>query len=83
MQQFNLEYQYQLYLERVSLKEENMHHEQRKQLKQAFMGACGQLLILFRDDLGGIEDEEKAIATMQDMLNQVGDYWLKVGERSN
>lgn len=82
MEQFNLDYQYGLYLERVGLKEANMHPEQKKQLKQAFMGAVGQMLILFRDELTEFEDD-KAVDIMQDMLNQMGDFWLKVGDKSN
>lgn len=82
MEQFNLDYQYGLYLERVGLKETNMHPEQKRQLKQAFMGAVGQMLILFRDELTKFEDD-KAVDIMQDMLNQVGDFWLRVGDKSN
>jgi hypothetical protein len=74
---FNLEEQYQLYLKRVALKESEMHPTQKKQLRQTFMGACGQMLLLLRDDLGKLEEPE-AIEAMQNMLNQVSDYFLKV-----
>ena len=73
---FDLEHQYQLYLERVKLKEANMHPVQKTETRRAFMGACGQMLILLRDDLGALE-ESKAIETMQDMVNQVQVYFMK------
>lgn len=76
MEQFNLEHQYQLYLQRVALNEKDMHPVQKKQLRQTFFGACGQMLIMLRDDLTKLEDG-KAESTLQDMLNQVGDYFIK------
>jgi len=79
---FDLEHQYQLYLKRVGLKEENMHYVQSKETRQAFMGACGQMLILLRDDLGELE-ESKAIDTMQDMINQVQNYFMKATNKMN
>lgn len=82
MNEFNLEHQYQLYLERVALNEKQMHPEQKKQLRQTFFGACGQMLILLRDDLSNL-DESKAIDTMQDMINQVGNYFLSESNKTN
>lgn len=70
-----LEDQYQLYLKRVGLSEKNMHPVQRTETKRAFMGACGQILVLFRDVLGAIEDEDKAVLHMEDLFNQVQIYW--------
>jgi hypothetical protein len=82
MDNFNLENQYQIYLKRVALNENKMHPTQKKQLKQTFMGACGQMLLLFRDELGALE-EEKAIEIMQGMINQVSDYFLKATHKTN
>ena len=79
---FNLEHQYQLYLERVKLKESQMAPIQRKELKRAFMGACGQMLFLLRDDVGSLEEDE-AINTLDDMINQVSDFWLTETQRVN
>ena len=73
---FELEFQYQLYLKRVSLKEEKMHPEQKKQLREAFYGACGQMLILLRDDLGALENEEATIV-YKNMVQQVSNFFLK------
>lgn len=75
---FDLEHQYQLYLQRVGLKEENMHPIQKTETKRAFIGACGQMLVLLRDDLGKLE-ENKAIEILQDMMDQVAAYFnLKI-----
>ena len=71
----DLEIQYKFYLEKVGLKESTMHPTQKAETKRAFFGACGQMLILFRDVIAGIEDEDKAILQMQDLLNQVGIFW--------
>ena len=79
---FDLEHQYQLYLKRVGLKEENMHPVQKTETRRAFMGACGQMLILLRDDLGVLE-ESKAIEIMQDMINQVQVYFMKETNKFN
>ena len=79
---FDLEHQYQLYLKRVGLKEENMHPVQKTETIRAFMGACGQMLILLRDDLGVLE-ESKAIEIMQDMINQVQVYFMKETNKFN
>lgn len=79
---FNLEYQYKLYLQRVNLKEEEMPADQQKELKQAFFGACGQMLLCMRDDLSGLS-ELKAVATLQDMLNQVQQYYQSITGQAN
>ena len=80
--EFDLEHQYQLYLERVALSEATMHPEQKKQLRQAFMGACGQMLIMLRDDVGKLEEDE-AIKVMENMISQVGNYFLKITNKQN
>lgn len=82
MNDFNLEYQYQLYLQRVDLNEKHMNSEQRKQLRQTFFGACGQMLILLRDELSKLE-EDKAIVKMQDMINQISEYFLSISGGQN
>lgn len=79
---FDLEHQYRLYLDRVGLKEANMHPVQKIETRRAFMGACGQMLILLRDDLGSLE-ESKATETMQDMINQVQVHFMKETNKLN
>lgn len=82
MQEFNLENQYQLYLQRMSLSESTMHPQQKIQLRQTFFGASGQMLILLRDELSKIE-EEKAMETLQDLINQVGNFFLAETNKMN
>lgn len=79
---FDLEYQYQLYLKRVALKEDIMPEIQKRQLRQAFMGACGQIILLLRDDVGALSETD-AIKTMENMINQVGNYFLKATNKNN
>ena len=81
-QEFDLEYQYQLYLKRVALKEDIMPENQKRQLRQAFMGACGQMLLLLRDDVVGLSETD-AIKTMENMITQVGNYFLKATNKNN
>jgi hypothetical protein len=71
---FDLEYQYQLYLERVKLKESEMPEDQRQELRRAFMGACGQMLALFANKIPFISDDE-GIQAIQSMSKQVLDYF--------
>jgi len=82
MQEFNLEHQYQLYLQRMALSESTMHPQQEIQLRQTFFGASGQMLILLRDELSKLE-EEKAMETLQDLINQVGNFFLAETNKIN
>lgn len=79
---FNLENQYQLYLQRMGMNEHAMHEVQKKQLRQTFMAACGQLLLLLRDDFGELDDMT-ACDTLQDMLNQVSNFFLTETNKVN
>lgn len=71
---FNVEEQYQKYLTRVGLKEEKMNPIQAKETKQAFFGAWGQLLLVMRDDITTLEEDE-AIEKLKDMNTQVLIYF--------
>lgn len=81
-EEFKLEHQYQLYLKRVKLTEDKMHPQQKKQLREVFMGACGQMLLLLRDDVAQYSDDE-AIDIMKDMLNDVGEFFLNKKGQQN
>lgn len=74
---FDIEYQYELYLERVGLKRSEMQPVQAIETKRAFFGACGQMLILMRDDMP--DNENEAVKLLQGMHDQVGDFWSKEG----
>lgn len=72
---FDLHHQWELYLERCRIKEENMPAIQVQETKRAFFGAWGQLLLLFRDDLSLLPEAE-GIAALYSMLDQVTDFWV-------
>ena len=71
---FQVAHQYQLFLERMKLHENNMHPQQRLQLKQAFYGAVSQMLFLFRDDMAALDPGE-AVEVFSGMLGELSDYW--------
>jgi len=72
---FDLNYQYDLYLERVGLDKDTMHPVQAVETKRAFFGACGQVLVLLRDDMP--DDETTCVVILQAMHDQVGLFWSK------
>lgn len=77
---FDLTFQWHLFCERCGVPENKMPPDQRREMKRAFMGACGQLLILQRDELAEYADklgDEAAAKILQNMLKQVDDYWQK------
>lgn len=80
--EFNLEHQFLLYLQRVGLSDTLMSVAQMRETKRAFMGACGQMLVVLRDDLGEL-DEEQGVETLQNMLEQVSNFWLVETKRAN
>lgn len=82
MNEFNLEHQYQLYLQRMALSEKTMHPQQSIQLRQTFFGAAGQMLILLRDEISKLEEKE-AVDTLQDLINQVANFFLAETNRIN
>lgn len=71
---FNLEYQYQIYLEMVGLNEARMHPVQQSETKRAFMGGVGQMIILLHNDIPQLS-ANMAVNTLQDMANQVGVFF--------
>lgn len=73
---FSLDYQYSLYLERMNLKEDQLHPEQKKQLKQAFMGACAQFLDLLESKISILEETE-AIKVLEYFEKQIAEFWLE------
>lgn len=80
--QFNIHYQWKKYLERAGVREEDMPPIQQSEMKKAFYGACGQMLILLRDELGdlaqkigGVKGEIAAAAVLQQMLDQIQSFW--------
>ena len=79
---YNLENQYNLYLKRDGLKETDMHPIQKKETKRAFIGACGQILVLLRDDLSELPEKE-GVQELESMLGQVGNFFLNETHKQN
>ena len=77
---FDLTKQWGLFCDRCGVPENKLPVDQRREMKRAFFGACGQLLILLRDELTEYEvkhGEEAASKILQNLLDQVSDYWEK------
>lgn len=77
---FDLSHQWGLFCERCGIPESRMPEDQRREMKRAFFGACGQMLILLKDELGDYGDkhgDEAAAGVLQNMLDQVSAYWQK------
>lgn len=79
---FDVEYQYQQYLLRVGLNEYEMGDTQRQQLRQTFYAATGQTILLFRDDLPNLSDDE-AVQAIKEMINQIANFFQKENGREN
>lgn len=79
---FDVEYQFQQYLERVDLPEDKMHPEQAKQLKTTFYAAFGVFMTLLMNDIQRLSQEE-AERAVQFMLHQVGDFFTRKAEQLN
>lgn len=75
---FSLDHQWKLFVERCGVTEDKMPEDQRREMKRAFFGACGQMLILLKDELGDYGNKHGEIAAanvLQNMLEQVGGFW--------
>lgn len=82
MEKFNLAKQYQQYLERIGINENQMHPIQKQETKRAFFGACGQMLVLLREDVSQLNEDE-AIKVLENMNNQVYSFWVNENINKN
>lgn len=73
---FNLEEQYQIYLQKVDLDENKMGETQKKETRQAFFAGVSQS-VLFYLALANIE-EMKAVDLLDDLIMEVSNFWLKL-----
>lgn len=76
MDKFNIETLYQQYLQRVGLEESKMAPLQQKQLRQTYFGASGNLLMLLKNDISPLPEDE-AVIVLEDLINQVANYFGK------
>lgn len=82
MSLFNLESNFQHYLETVGLKENEMYPRQRTEIKRAFYGGCGEILTLLLHKISQLDDDA-AEEQLSDLVNQVSDFWLSEQGRNN
>lgn len=83
---FDLNHQWSLFLERCGISAISMPEDQRREMKRAFFGACGQILILFKDELNDYADKKGEIAAanvMQNMLDQVSAFWQNESDKQS
>lgn len=73
---FSVENQFQLYCQRVKLKRANVTDTQWLETKRAFFGAVGQFLLMFRDEIAELEEDD-AVEVMQKLLVETGDWWKR------
>src|SRR6187401_2617047 len=74
MDPFNLEEQYQFYLKKVGIKEEQMHIVQRVETRRAFMAGCVQILMLFTDKIADL-DENEGVEKIDSLIVQASKFW--------
>ena len=78
----SIEDQYSHYLEKSGLFGK-IHGIQAVETKRTFYAAFGQAMLVIRDEVSEIEDEDEAVAAMQDVLNQVQSFFQKESNRVN
>jgi hypothetical protein len=81
---FDLNHQWGLFCERCQIPENKMPEDQRREMKRAFMGACAQMLLLYKDDLGKYAEDNgprAAIFVLQNLLDQCEVYWKNEMEK--
>lgn len=82
LEPFDLEKQYKTYLRTVGLDEAKMPLIQRTETKRAFMGACGQMLLIVFNDFENITEDE-GIEALEHMKKQVETFFLNEMSRKN
>lgn len=73
---FQVETHWQAYLVMIGIKEEMLSPTQHQEMKRAFYGGFGQMLVLFRDNISLIEDNDEGIKVFMDITKQVHDFWV-------
>jgi len=66
--------QYKKYLAMINLPEESMTPIQKIETKRAYYGAWGQLLVLMRDDISALSEQEGTQA-MEVQAKEIDTFW--------
>lgn len=72
---YSIEKQWQQFLKLVGLVENELPEIQRNSMKRAFFGGVAQMLVLLRDGIGAIEDENQSIAELENIDKELKDFW--------
>ena len=81
MNNFSVNDQFKLYLEKTGQDPKKMLPIQYQEVKRAFFASAGQILLLMRDELTKLPDKA-ADAKIKDMIDQVGLFWVNEVEQS-
>lgn len=83
MDKFNLDAEYQRYLDLVNLNEEEMHPIQKIETKRAFFGGVGSVVKLISDDVKELEelDARKAMMLLRSQVVHFFEQTIKEQER--
>lgn len=73
---FTVQQQWLRFLERSGVKPGQLHPHQESEMKKAFFAAAGQILIMSRDELAELTDNE-AVHHLESMMQEVTDYWAE------
>ena len=79
---FSVEEQFNIYLKLVNLDKRKMPPFQLREMRRCFYGAVGQTLILLRDEVV-TQDEDSSINSVQDLLDQINEFWIKESSPKN
>lgn len=75
----SIEQKYQEYLKKVGFSEDKMSVVQCTEMRRTFFGAFGIALLTLRDEVGAIDNEDNAVYVMQNMLDQVNEFFKNGG----
>jgi hypothetical protein len=71
---FTILEQWKLFLGRCEVGESTMPEDQRREMKRAFFGACGQMLFLLRDNVS-VFPELMAAKILEKMVKEIERFW--------
>lgn len=71
---FSIKYQKNLFFKQAGIQEKKFHPIQIQEMTRSFYAGVGQTLVLLRDDVGELPEEE-AIEVMIEMLNECIKFW--------
>lgn len=82
MDVFNIEDQWKLYMQKMGMVESRLSPIQLSETKKAFIGGISQMLLIMRNDLAKLTDEQ-AIGKLENMFNQVNKFWMITTNSAN